>query len=103
MIPQSSTNVTTPEGEGGGGNRISEEQIKSYLDHTLGEAPRPPWGVPGGWGAYLAGECSPSAAACSLNMLRLVHVHSCEERYTSLLHSCSQIPDGSTSVFSRLT
>ena len=49
--------MTTPEGEGGGGNRISEEQIKAYLDATLGEAPRPSWGVPQGWGAYLAGDC----------------------------------------------
>ena len=55
VIPQSSSNVTTPEGEGGGGNRISEEQIKSYLEATLGEAPRPSWGVPQGWGNYLAG------------------------------------------------
>lgn len=40
--------------EAGGGNRISEEQIKSYIDKALGEAPRPAWGVPAGWPGYLA-------------------------------------------------
>ena len=45
--------------EGGGGNRISEEQIKNYLDSILGEAPRPDWGVPQGWGAYISGAQPP--------------------------------------------
>ena len=43
--------------EGGGGNRVSEEQIKDYLRHTVGlEAPQPEWGLPKGWGDYLAGR-----------------------------------------------
>lgn len=54
VIPQSLEKIGIAE-EGGGGNRISEEQIKSYLENTLGEAPRPPWGIPEGWGKYLAG------------------------------------------------
>ena len=61
IIPHSMAYISTAE-EGGGGNRISEEQIKSYLENTLGEAPRPVWGCPGGWGDYLCGasgqECS---------------------------------------------
>lgn len=40
--------------EAGGGNRISEEQIKNYLERAMGEAPRPGWGVPTGWYGYLA-------------------------------------------------
>ena len=54
VIPHSGFLIASTD-EGGGGNRISEEQIKGYLDSTLGEAPRPTWGVPGGWGEYLAG------------------------------------------------
>ena len=54
VIPHSVGLVTIGEGDGGG-NRISEEQIKLYLNSTLGDAPRPEWGVPGGWGAYLSG------------------------------------------------
>lgn len=56
VIPHSANNVKACE-EGGGGNRISEDQIKNYLSSTLGDAPRPKWGVPDGWGAYLAGKC----------------------------------------------
>ena len=55
IIPHSVTFLASAE-EGGGGNRISEERIKYFLDCTLGEAPRPSWGVPQGWGEYLAGE-----------------------------------------------
>ena len=55
IIPHSVTFLASAE-EGGGGNRISEERIKYFLDSTLGEAPRPSWGVPQGWGEYLAGE-----------------------------------------------
>ena len=54
IIPQSSKNVRNCE-EGGGGNRISEDQIKHYLSATLGDAPQPKWGVPEGWSGYLAG------------------------------------------------
>lgn len=52
IIPQSFPYLATT--EDGGGNRISEEQIKFYLDKTLGAAPRPEWGLPQGWGYYLA-------------------------------------------------
>ncbi len=55
IIPHSITFLASAE-EGGGGNRISEERIKYFLDCTLGEAPRPSWGVPQGWGEYLAGD-----------------------------------------------
>lgn len=51
VIPHSVALISSSE-EGGGGNRISEEQIKSYLDNALGDAPRPMWGLPGGWGDY---------------------------------------------------
>lgn len=54
IIPHSAGFLSTAE-EGGGGNRISEDRIKFFLDSTLGEAPRPTWGVPQGWGVYLAG------------------------------------------------
>jgi len=55
VIPHSNSNIRACD-EGGGGNRISEDQIKHYLQSTLGSAPRPTWGVPDGWGSYLAGE-----------------------------------------------
>ena len=42
--------------EGGGGNRVSEDQIKDYLRKCLGEAPQPEWGLSHGWGAYLGGK-----------------------------------------------
>ena len=33
---------------------MSEQQIRGFLDAALGEAPRPEWGIPGGWHGYLA-------------------------------------------------
>lgn len=56
IIPHSIAYLAVSD-EGGGGNRISEDQIKNFLDKTLGEAPRPAWGVPNGWGYYLSGAC----------------------------------------------
>ncbi|KAL4443494.1 hypothetical protein ABPG75_011231 [Micractinium tetrahymenae] len=53
LLPQSIGYIGANE-EAGGGNRISEEQIKNYLEKTLGEAPRPQWGVPNGWFSYVA-------------------------------------------------
>ena len=53
ILPHSIAHIGVAE-EAGGGNRISEDQIKNYLQRTLGEAPEPKWGVPGGWFAYLA-------------------------------------------------
>ena len=58
VIPQSINNIKSCD-ESGGGNRISEDQIKHYLTFTLGDAPQPRWGVPNGWGSYLAGETMP--------------------------------------------
>ena len=53
LIPHSAPHVAV--GDDGGGNRLSEDQIKAFLAATLGDgAPRPPWGVPSGWAAYLA-------------------------------------------------
>ena len=45
----------------GGGNKVTEPQIKLYLRAALGDAPQPEWGLPEnskhcGWGGYLAGE-----------------------------------------------
>ncbi|KAI3428065.1 hypothetical protein D9Q98_006449 [Chlorella vulgaris] len=53
LLPQSISHIGANE-EAGGGNRISEEQIKNYMEKTLGEAPRPAWGVPNGWYSYLS-------------------------------------------------
>jgi hypothetical protein len=50
-----SVNLISNTEESGGGNRISEDQIKNYLESALGEAPMPAWGVPtSGWNGYLA-------------------------------------------------
>ena len=36
-------------------SRVSEPEIKEYLHKVLGsDAPQPEWGLPDGWGAYLA-------------------------------------------------
>ncbi|CAG9465236.1 unnamed protein product [Pedinophyceae sp. YPF-701] len=56
VIPASAPllGIDTPS-DRGSGNRITEEQIRGYLDAVLGdEAPRPQWGVPRGWRHYLA-------------------------------------------------
>ena len=45
-----------PSGEPGGGNRLSEPQIKEFLAEVLGDAPHPTWGLPEGWSTYVAGE-----------------------------------------------
>lgn len=56
VVPHSVALISSSE-EGGGGNRISEDQIKSYLENALGEAPRPTWGLPNGWGDYCSSGC----------------------------------------------
>ena len=53
LLPQSAAHVSGT-ADDGGGNRLSEDQIKAYLAATLGEAPPPPWGLPEGWPSYLA-------------------------------------------------
>ena len=54
LFPQSVTLVSTKE-EANGGNRISEAAVNKYLEGLLGsEAPRPVWGLPGGWSAYVS-------------------------------------------------
>jgi len=84
IIPHSVTFLASAE-EGGGGNRISEERIKYFLDSTLGEAPRPSWGVPQGWGEYLAGE----RQLQMLCLLRLLPQHHMLMR--KLSHLCSSV------------
>jgi len=54
IIPHSTAYISTRD-EGASLVHITAEQIKSYLEQTLDEAPRPQWGCPGGWGAYLGG------------------------------------------------
>jgi hypothetical protein len=53
IFPQSIALIGNTD-EAGGGNRISEEQIKNYIEKCLGEGPRPTWGVPNGWQGYMA-------------------------------------------------
>jgi hypothetical protein len=80
IIPHSVGFLASAE-EGGGGNRISEERIKFFLDCTLGDAPRPAWGVPNGWGTYLSGaRCAaalhpPAAVACMQAIHCLGYLH----------------------------
>lgn len=64
VVPHSVALISSSE-EGGGGNRISEDQIKSYLENALGEAPRPTWGLPNGWGEYCSSGCSLLDPACN--------------------------------------
>lgn len=78
VIPHSGVLITSTD-EGGGGNRISEDQIKLYLDSALGEAPRPTWGVPSGWGEYLAGKTlfwlpHDYCSSCLGKVLRIIHL-----------------------------
>ena len=86
IIPHSVTFLASAE-EGGGGNRISEERIKYFLDSTLGEAPRPSWGVPQGWGEYLAGK----RQLQMLCLLRLLPQHADAQVVTPLILCCMQI------------
>eukprot|EP00955_Chlamydomonas_euryale_P105919 365668-Chlamydomonas_euryale.AAC.6 len=53
LMPASSGILSNAD-EGGGGNRVSEGQIKEYMTRVLGDAPKPTWGMPSGWGAYLS-------------------------------------------------
>lgn len=55
LIPQSACNLPSAGAEGGGGNRLSEDQIREYLKLTLGGAPQPDWGLRDGWASYVAG------------------------------------------------
>lgn len=52
LLPRSACYM--PSGSDGGGNKVQAEQIKVYLAATLGEAPKPDWGLKNGWGQYLA-------------------------------------------------
>lgn len=52
LLPRSG--VYMPSGTDGGGNKVQAEQIKVYLAATLGDAPKPDWGLKHGWGQYLA-------------------------------------------------
>lgn len=55
LFPQSTRFMSSAD-EPGGGNRVTETQIRRYLKDTLGEAPAPAWGLPDGWGSYISGE-----------------------------------------------
>jgi hypothetical protein len=47
------------EAPAGGGNKMTENEIKEYIRVALGEAPQPTWALPEGWGQYLAGMTAP--------------------------------------------
>lgn len=50
-----SAELAAPQEEYGGGNRLTGDQIRSYLEKLLGpEAPQPEWGIPGKWNGYVA-------------------------------------------------
>jgi hypothetical protein len=50
--------------------QVQADDIKVYIAATLGEAPKPDWGLKNGWGQYLAGvQCH---AALFRAMLRCV-------------------------------
>lgn len=52
--------------------QVQALDIKVYLAATLGEAPKPDWGLKAGWGQYLAGAC----ACISMHCIHL-GLHSC--------------------------
>eukprot|EP00775_Hariotina_reticulata_P002715 gene2715-3012_t len=52
LLPASASYM--PAGTDGGGNKVQADQIKIYLAATLGDAPKPDWGLKLGWGQYLA-------------------------------------------------
>jgi hypothetical protein len=55
ILPQLLPNSSKyKEREDNGGNRVSEAEIKDYLDRSLGSAPQPSWGCEEGWGGYIA-------------------------------------------------
>ena len=50
-----SVDLVTPQEEFGGGNRLTGDQIRAYLEKLLGpEAPQPEWGIPGKWNGYIS-------------------------------------------------
>jgi hypothetical protein len=74
LIPSSLRLLNVESAGGGGSNHVSVEQINEYFRNTLGnECPQPEWGLPQGWGTYLACKAYKKA------MLLLVHdtVHDC--------------------------
>lgn len=77
----------------GGGNRVSEDQIKEYLRYTLGEAPQPEWGLPNGWGTYLAGAMV--GAACQPRMAHAAQTPRCSRDHSAVpspLATASTLP-----------
>eukprot|EP00967_Tisochrysis_lutea_P083118 scaffold115378_cov17-Tisochrysis_lutea.AAC.1 len=83
--------------DNGGGNRVSEEQIKNYLRKTLGEeAPQPEWGLPEGWGQYLSGVClgwHASAMPCACAHASACMCQVCLDMLGYLLTcSCDAVP-----------
>lgn len=59
LVPESSLYApgggASADDVGGGSNRVSEDQIKAFFRAILApEAPQPVWGLPDGWGSYVA-------------------------------------------------
>lgn len=54
--------------------QVQADDIKVYLAATLGQAPKPDWGLKNGWGQYLAGErlCIGCLVGCCLAIRRAV-------------------------------
>ncbi len=77
IIPHSTVYISTGE-EGVSIRDPTAAQISSYLNNTLGEAPRPAWGCPGGWGTYLSSALATHAQGFKLSFhLNLMHAGSC--------------------------
>ncbi|MEW5315231.1 MAG: hypothetical protein WDW38_006677 [Sanguina aurantia] len=62
----------------GCGNKVNRDQIHAYLTNALGEMQEPAWGVPLGWGAYVADiftwvlglEATPITQECAISCAR---------------------------------
>lgn len=45
--------------------QVNKCQVSTYLSKALGEMAEPPWGVPLGWGSYVAGEVDACTQLCA--------------------------------------
>jgi hypothetical protein len=50
--------------------QVQADDIKVYIAATLGEAPKPDWGLKNGWGQYLAGEFAMCCAVCARSLFQ---------------------------------
>jgi hypothetical protein len=55
--------------------QVQADDIKVYIAATLGEAPKPDWGLKNGWGQYLAGELVLCCAVLRCLMLCCAVLH----------------------------